>query len=381
MTFPVYARDMDRIDAVVVGAGVVGLAIARALSLAGKSVIILEREAQFGSGTSSRNSEVIHAGIHYPHGSLKERLCIEGKRRLYDYCESRKVPHRRCGKLTFAGSENERPRLEAIFAHAREADADEELAWLEGAEAARLEPAVNCAAAVHSPSSGIIDSHALMLSLLGEAEDHGAMLARSSPADRIERAGSDWRVHSGETCLETGILVNAAGLGAWAVAASIDGLAPDHIPPRFLAKGNYFTYSGKVPFTRLIYPVPIKGGLGTHLTLDLAGQARFGPDVEWLDGIGADEIDYTVDPARKPNFFNAVRQFWPDLDPDRLSPGYSGVRPKIAARTDPDADFLIQGEGSHGLSGLVNLFGIESPGLTSSLAIAAHVMTVLDQGD
>ena len=371
---------MDRIDAVVVGAGVIGLATARALSLAGKSVIILEREGQFGSGTSSRNSEVIHAGIHYRHGTLKERLCIEGKRRLYDYCESHKVPHRRCGKLTFAGGESERPRLEEIFTHARESGADEELAWLEGDEAARIEPAVSCAAAMHSPSSGIIDSHALMLSLLGEAEDNGAMLARSSPADRIERAGPDWRVHSGETCLETGIVVNAAGLGAWGVAGSIDALTSEHIPPHFLAKGNYFTYSGKVPFTRLIYPVPIKGGLGTHLTLDLAGQARFGPDVEWLDGIEVAAIDYAVDPARKSNFLNAVRSFWPDIDPDKLSPGYSGVRPKIAARTDPDADFMIQGEESHGLSGLVNLFGIESPGLTSSLAIAEEVMARLDQG-
>lgn len=359
---------MDRIDAVVIGAGVIGLATARALALAGKGVIVLEREENFGTGTSSRNSEVIHAGIHYPHGSLKERLCIDGKRRLYDYCASRHVPHRRCGKLTFAANEAERPRLEAIAEHANASGADQELAWLESDEAARIEPAIDCVAALLSPSSGIVDSHALMLSLLGEAEDHGAMLARHSPAQRIERLGEGWRVHVGETRLDARIVVNAAGLGAQAVAASIDALDSRHVPPLHFAKGSYFTYSGKVPFTRLIYPVPIKGGLGAHLTLDMAGQARFGPDVEWVD-----EIDYAVDPARKSAFLESVRQFWPQVDPDRLSPGYSGIRPKLTGRSEPDADFVIQGAEVHGLPGLVNLFGIESPGLTSSLAIAEEV--------
>lgn len=364
---------MDRIDAVIIGAGVVGLATARAFSLAGKSVIILERESRFGSGTSSRNSEVIHAGIHYPHGSLKERLCIAGKRQLYTYCESRNIPHRRCGKLTFAATEDERTRLEAIAVHARDSGADEKLAWLESGEAAEIEPAVRCAAALLSPSSGIIDSHTLMLSLLGEAEDNGAMLARNAPAERITRHGGTWRVRAGGTAIDTKAVINAAGLGAWEIARSNEALDRRHIPARHLAKGSYFTYSGKVPFTRLVYPVPIKGGLGTHLTLDTAGQARFGPDVEWVD-----RIDYAVDPARKPLFLQSVRQFWPDVDPDRLHPGYSGIRPKLTGPAEPDTDFLIQGEETHGLPGLVNLFGIESPGLTSCLAIADEILTRID---
>ncbi|MCB2073313.1 MAG: NAD(P)/FAD-dependent oxidoreductase [Novosphingobium sp.] len=365
---------MDRTDAVVIGAGVVGLATARALALEGRDVIVLEREDNFGLGTSSRNSEVIHAGIHYPHGSLKERLCIEGKRRLYEYCASRHVLHSRCGKLTFAANESERARLEAIAAHAEASGADEDLAWLDRGEAAQVEPAIDCVAALLSPSSGIVDSHALMLSLLGEAEDHGAMLARNAPAERVERSGEHWCVHVGETRLQAGIVVNAAGLHAQSVAASIDALDACHIPPRHLAKGSYFTYSGKVPFTRLIYPVPIKGGLGTHLTLDMAGQARFGPDVEWVEA-----IDYAVDPARKPAFLESVRQFWPQVDPDKLSPGYSGIRPKLTGPAEPDADFLIQGPQVHGLPGLVNLFGIESPGLTSSLAIAEEVVSACRQ--
>jgi len=359
---------MDRIDAAIIGAGVIGLAVARALARAGSSVIVLEREGQFGSGISARNSEVIHAGIHYPHASLKEHLCIAGKRALYSYCASRQVPHRRIGKLTFAASEAERSRLEAIAVHAREAGADEEMVWLEGNEAGAIEPALRCAAALLIPSSGIIDSHAYVLSLLGEAEDHGAMLARNTPADRIKRASGGWRVHAGGTALDCAMLVNAAGLGSWDVARSIDALDPAHIPPRHLAKGSYFTHAGRTPFTRLIYPLPVEGGLGTHLTLDMAGQARLGPDLEWVDG-----EDYAVDPARGPAFLEAAQRFWPDIEPSRLAPGYSGIRPKIAGPGEPDADFLIQGEETHGLPGLVNLFGIESPGLTASLAIADEV--------
>lgn len=360
---------MTQIDTVVIGAGVVGLAIARALAMAGRSVIVLEREDKFGTVTSARNSEVIHAGIHYPHGSLKERLCIAGKNRLYAFCASHHVPHRRCGKLTFAGDESERARLEAIAAHAEASGAEDALAWLEGPEVAAIEPAVNCAAALLSPSSGIVDSHAYMLALLGEAEDHGATLACHAPVGRIERRPAGWRVHAAGTQIDAALVVNAAGLGAQAVARGIDALDPVHVPPLHLAKGSYFTYSGKVPFTRLIYPVPIKGGLGVHLTLDIAGQARFGPDVEWVDG-----IDYAVDPARKDAFLASARTFWPDIDPERLAPGYSGIRPKLTGRNEPDADFLIQGEDSHGLRGLINLFGIESPGLTSSLAIGEYVL-------
>jgi len=365
---------MNHIDAAVIGAGVVGLAIARMLAKAGRSVIILEREGKFGTVTSARNSEVIHAGIHYPHGSLKERLCIEGKNRLYEFCASHHVLHRRCGKLTFAGNESERARLEAIVAHAEASGADDELAWLEGADVKAIEPAVSCAAALLSPSSGIVDSHAYMLALLGEAEDHGAILACHSPVDRIERRGDGWRVHVGETTLDAALVVNAAGLGAQAVAHSIDALDPGHVPPLHLAKGSYFAYSGKVPFTRLIYPVPIKGGLGVHLTLDIAGQARFGPDVEWVDA-----IDYAVDPARKTEFLASAQRFWPDIDPAKLAPGYSGIRPKLTGRAEPDADFLIQGPGAHGLSGLVNLFGIESPGLTSALAIGDYVAELVSR--
>ena len=359
---------MERIDAAVIGAGVIGLAVARALALAGRSVVILEREAQVGTGISARNSEVIHAGIHYPHGSLKERLCIAGKRRLYDYCESRKVPHRRIGKLTFAATEAQRARLEAIARHAREAGADEELAWLEASEVAAIEPSLRCAAALLTPSSGIIDSHAFMLSLLGEAEDHGAILARHAEARRVELVAGRWRIGVAGTVLECAMVINAAGLGSWEVARGIDALDPAHIPPRHLAKGSYFSYSGKVPFNRLIYPLPVAGGLGTHLTLDMAGQARFGPDVEWVK-----EEDYRVDPARHGQFLAAARQIWPDIDPDRLSPGYSGIRPRIAGPGEPGADFLIQGEDVHGVAGLVNLFGVESPGLTASLAIAEEI--------
>jgi L-2-hydroxyglutarate oxidase LhgO len=364
---------MDRIDAAIIGAGVIGIAVARALSLAGRSVVILEREAQFGTGVSSRNSEVIHAGIHYPHGSLKERLCIEGKRLLYEYCESHHIPHRRCGKLTFAASENERARLEAIARHAHESGADEDLAVLEGHEVTQIEASLHCAAALLSPSSGIVDANGYMLSLLGEAEDHGAMLARKAPAERIERVQGGWRVHAAGTALDCAMVVNAAGLEGWAVAENIDALDRRYIPARHLAKGSYFTYTGMVPFSRLIYPLPVGGGLGVHLTLDMGGQARFGPDLEWVD-----EVDTTVDPCRHAEFLASARQFWPDIDPGKLVPGYCGIRPKIVGPGEGDADFLIQGEETHTLPGLVNLFGIETPGLTSSLAIAQEVAARLE---
>jgi len=366
---------MDRIDAIIIGAGVIGLAIARELAMAGRSVLILEAEPRFGTGITARCSEVIHAGLHYRHGSLKERLCIAGKSLLYAYCASRHVPHKRLGKLTFAGSKAELPRLEAIFTHAQEAGADPQLQWFDGAQAAAVEPAIACAAAIHSPSSGIIDAQALMLSLLGEAENHGATLATHAPADRIERTAQGWRVHSGKTRIDADLVVNAAGLGAQELARATDGLEARHIPARYLAKATYFTYSGRVPFTHLIYPLPEQGGLGTHLTLDMGGQARFGPDVEWVDA-----IDYTVDPARHGEYLAAARRFWLGIDPERLAPGYAGIRPKIAGPGDPDADFVLQGPQVHGLPGLINLFGIESPGLTSSLAIAREVTALCVQG-
>ena len=364
---------MDKTDAIVIGAGVVGLAIARSLAMAGLSVVILVREASFGTGISSRSSEVIHAGLHYPAASLKERLCCAGKQELYAYCESRKVPHHRIGKLTIAREANELARLDAIYNHALRAGADDGLLWMDGEQARALEPALDCTAALLSPSSGIVDSHALMLSLLGEAEDHGAMLARGTPVTHISRSGDLWRVECGETEIGSSILVNAAGLDAQAVAGSIEGFDPALIPPLHLAKGSYFTVSGKVPFSRLIYPLPITGGLGVHLTLDMGGQARFGPDVEW-----SETRDYTVDPTRRDDFAQAAQRFWPDLDPERLTPAYAGIRPNIGG---PDAaqmaDFRIDGPDTHGLPGLVCLFGIDSPGLTSSLAIGDYVTSLL----
>ena len=361
---------MNRIDAIVIGAGVVGLAVARELALHGRSVIILERERQFGMGTSSRNSEVVHAGVYYPPGSLKERLCVAGRELLYDFCESHQVAYRRCGKLIIAHDEREVPMLDAIASRARGAGV--ELTRLDGAAARAIEPELICAAALLSPRTGIIDSHGYMLALLGEAEDHGAAIAYLAPAERIAPAGEGWIVDAGGMQLQAALLINAAGLQAQAVAGQVEGLPQDLIPPLHLAKGCYFTYAGKVPFRHLIYPIPVPGSLGTHLALDLAGAARFGPDIHWVD-----RIDYSVDPALKAEFVSAAVKIWPRLDPDRLSPGYAGIRPKLSGPGEPMADFMIQGPAEHGLPGLINLFGIESPGLTSSLAIALHVRSML----
>lgn len=357
---------MDRIDVIVIGAGVVGLAVAREFAIAGRSVIILERERQFGMGTSSRNSEVIHAGVYYPPGSLKERLCVEGRELLYGFCESHQVAHKRCGKLIIAHDDGERHFLDAIAARAHGAGV--ELARLDRKGAHALEPQVNCVEALLSPTTGIVDSHGYMLALLGDAEDHGASVAYHAEAEAIERGPEGWIVQVGDAKVAASILINAAGLDAQAVARRIAALPADCIPPLYLAKGCYFTYSGKVPFSHLIYPVPVPGSLGTHLALDLAGGARFGPDIHWVD-----TLDYDVDPALKPEFVEAARKIWTAIDPDRLHPGYAGIRPKLSGKGEPMADFVIQSESEHGLPGLVNLFGIESPGLTSSLAIARQV--------
>lgn len=364
---------MDRIDAAVIGAGVIGLAVARALARAGRSVVILEREGAIGTGVSARSSEVIHAGLYYPPGSLKERLCIEGRRQLYAFCESHHVPHRRCGKLVIAAREDQVIALEAMHSHAARAGV-ENARLLSHAEARELEPALDCAAALHSPETGIVDSHALMLALLGAAEDHGAVLARGARVERIARRRDGWRILTHDAALDAAIVVNAAGLGAQDVACCIEGLTARQIPALHRAKGSYWSYAGRVPFSHLVYPLPEPGGLGTHLTLDLGGQARFGPDVEWVE-----DEDYTVDPARKPCFVEAARAIWPGLDPDRLKPAYAGIRPKLSGPGEPAADFVIAGEESHGLPGLVNLFGIESPGLTASLAIGEHVARLLGQ--
>lgn len=365
----------DYVDCVVVGAGVAGLAIARELALAGREVLILERHAAFGTETSARNSEVIHAGLHYAAGSLKARACVRGKELLYQYCKRQGVPHRRCGKLIVATDIGQIADLQRIAAGATGNGVDD-LVWLDRPAALALETELECVAALLSPSTGIVDSHALMLALLGDAERHGATLALQSPVQRMSVMRDGLRLECGEagdTRIVARLVVNAAGLGAVALARNIEGLAATHVPQSFLAKGSYFSLTGHAPFTRLVYPVPVPGGLGVHLTLDLGGQARFGPDVEWVDS-----IDYAVDPSRANGFHAEIRKYWPRLPDARLAPAYSGMRPKIAGPGQPAADFRIDGPKTHGVAGLVNLFGIESPGLTACLAIAEHVAGLVE---
>lgn len=366
---------MDKVDCVVVGAGVVGLATARRLAQAGLEVIVVEAAGDIGTGTSSRNSEVIHAGIYYPAGSLMARLCVAGKQALYAYCDQRGIPYRRCGKLIVATADNERDKLASIKAHA-EANGVDDMKVLTGAEARALEPALNCVGALLSPSTGIVDSHAYMLALRGEIEETGGALAFHAPLLRAKAVSEGFEVEiGGETpmALQCRMLINAAGLSAPAVARAIDGMAAEHIPTSYYAKGNYFSCSSRAPFSHLIYPVPEPGGLGVHLTIDLGGQAKFGPDVEWVDSPDVASLNYTVDPARAERFYPAIRRYWPALPDGALTPSYSGVRPKIVPPAIARQDFVIQGPQDHGLGGLINLFGIESPGLTSSLAIADEV--------
>ncbi len=361
---------MERVDCVVVGAGVIGLAIARRLAQAGREVIVLEAAESIGTVTSSRNSEVIHAGIYYKAGSVMARMCVSGKRALYQYCSDHGIPYRNCGKLIVATTPQESEKLHAIRAHAA-ANGVDDLQTLSGKAARELEPALRCEAALLSPSTGIIDSHAYMLALRGDAEDAGAAFAFHTPLVGAKAQEDCIQIDAGgntPTSLRCRALVNAAGLEAPAVARSIDGMPIDLIPPAYLAKGNYFSCSARAPFSRLIYPVPEPGGLGVHLTLDLAGQARFGPDVEWVD-----RIEYDVNPARAERFYPAIRRYWPALPDGALMPSYSGIRPKIVPPAVAVQDFVIQGPRNHGLPGLINLFGIESPGLTSSLAIADYV--------
>jgi len=361
---------MDRVECVVVGAGVVGLAIARRLAQAGLEVVVLEAAEGIGTVTSSRNSEVIHAGIYYPAHSLMARMCVAGKHALYDYCRGHGIPHRNCGKLIVATTPQEAEKLQSIKAHA-EANGVLDMQTLSGEEARNIEPALTCEAALLSPSTGIIDSHAYMLALRGDAESAGAAFAFHAPLERAKAVADGIELDVGGDApmtLQCRLLVNSAGLGAPSVARSIDGMPIELIPPAYLAKGNYFSCGARAPFSHLIYPVPEPGGLGVHLTLDLAGQARFGPDVEWVDA-----IDYAVDPARAERFYPAIRRYWPDLPDGALMPSYSGIRPKIVPPAVAKQDFLIQGPRDHGVAGLINLFGIESPGLTSSLAIADYV--------
>jgi len=361
---------MDEVECVVVGAGVVGLAVARALALTGREVLVIEAEDAIGTQTSSRNSEVIHAGIYYAPGSRMAKFCVAGKQALYDYCAERGVPHARCGKLIVAADEAERGRLGAIAARAAE-NGVHDMRELSAAEAIALEPNLACAGALLSPSTGIIDSHAFMLALHGDVESAGGMVVFSSPLLAAKPDGDGIVLSIGGTepmQLRTRLLINSAGLFAPAVARTIEGLDPAAIPTEYYAKGSYFTLSGRSPFSRLIYPVPVPGGLGTHLTIDMGGQARFGPDVEWIDA-----INYDVDASRIPLFVEAVKRYWPDVSADRLQPGYSGIRPKIVPKGAPGQDFVVQDASAHGVAGLINLFGIESPGLTASLALAEHV--------
>lgn len=363
---------MERVDAAVIGAGVVGLAVARALALRGREVLILEAAERFGSGVSSRNSEVIHAGIYYPRGSLKARLCVEGRDRLYDFCREHGVAHRRCGKLIVASDESELAGLERIRGAALANGV--ELARLGRAEALALEPELRCAAALHSPLTGIIDAHAYMLALLGQAESRGALLSCDSAVSALALRGDGFliAVNGAPLSLHARALVNSAGLSAPGVARLMDGFPAERVPTAHFLKGSYFGLSGRAPFTRLIYPLPGPHALGVHLTLDLAGRARFGPDVEWVD-----ELDYRVDAQRAAGFYTAIRAWWPALADGALEPAYCGIRPKITGPGEPAADFRIDGPATHGVPGLVQLFGIESPGLTASLAIAERVVELL----
>lgn len=351
----------------------VGLAVARALALQGREVMVLEAANAIGTGTSSRNSEVIHAGIYYPQGSLKAQLCVQGKQLLYDYCAQRGIGHSRCGKMIVATHESQVAQLQAIIAKAA-TNGVHDLVLLSREQAMAMEPQLECVAAVHSPSTGIVDSHALMLSLQGDIENAGGFLVLNTAVDQIIRAQAAIEVIASDgTELAANTVINAAGLNAPQVASRIKGLDAKHVPPTFWAKGNYFTLAGKSPFSRLIYPVPEAAGLGVHLTIDLGGQAKFGPDVQWVDS----PDDLLVDPSRGDAFYAEVRKYWPGLKYGTLQAGYAGIRPKLQGPGQAAGDFVIQGEAVHGIPGLVNLFGIESPGLTSSLAIGEIVSRML----
>lgn len=367
---------IEKVDAIVIGAGVIGLACARSLAMAGKDVIILEQCNDFGTQTSSRNSEVIHAGIYYPVDSLKAKLCVRGRELLYDYCDARSINYLKCGKLIVANSETQIDNLKAINSRAI-LNGVHDLQFLSEYQALNLEPELKCFGALLSPSTGIVDSHNLMLSLLGDAQKHGAVLAVRSTVLSIESTSKGIRVNidtelEENTELLAKIVINASGHHATSLALTCKVISKAKIPRSYFAKGSYFSLSSKSPFRRLIYPIPEEGGLGVHLTIDLGGQAKFGPDVEWVNN-----IDYKIDPNRVNNFYSEIRKYWPNLPNDALQPAYVGIRPKISP-AGIDSDFVIQTEKEHGVNGLINLFGIESPGLTASLAIAEYVSNKLD---
>ena len=354
----------------VIGAGVVGLAIARALALRGHEVVVAEKTDAIGSGISSRNSEVIHAGMYYPAGSLRARHCVAGRRMLYAFCDSHGVPHKKCGKLIVATNDLEQAKIEGIYEQGV-TNGVEGLQLLSGPEATALEPQLACTGAVLSSETGIVDSHALMLALQGDLEAAGGMIAFGAPVERIARADGPWEVEVGgaePTTLAVDAVVNAASLGAQALARVTEGYPQERVPPLVLAKGNYFGCMGRPAFSRLIYPAPVDGGLGTHVTLDLAGRMRFGPDVEWIEA-----EDYEVNPRRAESFYASIRRYWPGLPDGALVPDYAGIRPKLTGPGEKAADFMIDGPQEHGVPGLVHLFGIESPGLTSALSIAEDV--------
>ncbi len=370
-------QDIEQVDALVIGAGVVGLAVARAMALAGREVMVLERESAIGTGTSSRNSEVIHAGIYYPAGSLKARLCVQGRDALYRYCAERGVAHLRSGKLIVATTPSQLANLPSILEKARR-NGVSDLQLLDREAAKQLEPELECLGAVFSPSTGIVDSHGLMLALQGDLEHAGGLVACHSGVSAMVVSTRGIEVHSADgTRLLARSVVNAAGLSACDLARRTQGLDPLHVPRAWYAKGNYFTLTGRTPFSHLIYPAPEPdrhlAGLGVHLTIDLGGQAKFGPDVQWTDS----PDDLLVDASRGEGFYAEIRRYWPGLPEGALHPGYAGIRPKISGPDEPAADFLIQGPAVHGVPGLVNLFGIESPGLTSSLAIADRVVSLM----
>ena len=364
---------MDEVECTVVGAGVIGLAVARAQALAGREVMVLEGACTVGTGVSSRSSEVIHAGLHGEPGWLKAALCVRGRQLLYDYCEQRAVAHRRCGKLLVATQAEQLPALQALAVRAAQYGVIG-LQWLSREQAIAMEPALACQAALWSPDSGIVDSHGLMQSLQGDLEQAGGLVVFNTAVvgARVVSGGFELRTAEG-AALRTRLLVNSAGLGASALAAQTQGLAAQRVPLTRYAKGHYFVLKGRAPFSRLVYPMPTPGGLGVHLTLDLGNQARFGPDVQWVDA----PDDLAVDPARASAFESEVRRYWPGLPDGALVPAYAGIRPKIHGPHEPARDFLIQGPADHGLPGLVNLFGMESPGLTSSLAVAEQVARIL----
>jgi len=361
----------------VVGAGAVGLAVGRAAAIAGADVVVAEAASAIGTGISSRNSEVIHAGLYYPSGSTRARLCAPSRRRLYAFCASHGVPHRKCGKLVVATRDGELPRLEAIHAQGR-ANGVEGLELIDGAAARRLEPALVCTAALCSPETGIIDSHSFMTALRGDLEDRGGGIAFNTAIERLEPApGCGWTAVFGAQPQSERFdaVVNAAGLGAQRLAAATESYPAARVPPLVLAKGNYFGFAGRPAFSRLIYPVPVPGGLGVHVTLDLAGRMRFGPDVEWIA-----QESYDVDPRRAQAFYARIRDYWPALPEGSLVPDYAGIRPKITGPGEPAADFMIDAPKDHGLAGIVQLFGIESPGLTAALSLADEVVSHLVNG-